>query len=585
MANPSPLLEPSLLDALLAVERADDLPEQTRRHWACSMRRLALALDKPPEVIPARWTAIRIAVDRLHHARVGTTWKTLANHRSNLRAALAWFRNEHAVPARGAPLTPAWDLLRGQLTHLRHRANLYALMRYCSARGIVPEEVDEGVIDAYMAYRAETTALTSDGAARRKIARTWNACIEAVEGWPSRRLMEPPVLINDGPGWDDFPEGLRKGIDRYLDGLRQPQRGGPRRRRLRPCKPSTIRTRRAELLAAAKMAVRLGVPIGELTSLGALLNPDLAEKILDAYWRKDGDDPKVFTIDLASKFVFVARQTGCLDEQAIERLEDMRADLELHRRGGLTEKNRSVVREVLSEGVWDEVVNLPWAMMARSRSLQEQAPVKAATIAQLAAAIAILTVAPVRPGNLSTTVIGENLIKPGGPQSNYWLVFPDHDVKNRIPLEFPFGDALTELIDEYVQNFRPTLVRGSNEPWLFPGEARGCKKTTTLSAQITERVQKATGVRITVHQFRHAAAALILRAHPGNYELVRRVLGHRNIQTTISFYCGLENTQATEIFADIVAQHMTFEPEEDRLTRRRFGLGSRSTRRPEVDGP
>ena len=103
---------------------------------------------------------------------------------------------------------------------------------------------------------------------------------------------------------------------------------------------------------------------------------------------------------------------------------------------------------MLSEGVWGEVVNLPWAMMAQARSLQEQAPVKAATMAQLAAAIAMLTVAPVRLGNLSTIVLGENLIKPGGPQSNYWLVFPDHDVKNRVPLEFPFGDALTELIDE-----------------------------------------------------------------------------------------------------------------------------------------
>jgi hypothetical protein len=63
------------------------------------------------------------------------------------------------------------------------------------------------------------------------------------------------------------------------------------------------------------------------------------------------------------------------------------------------------------------------------------------------------------------------------------------------------------------------------------------------------------------------------------------VLGHRNIQTTINFYCGLENTQATVIFANIVQQHMNFEPEEDIVRRRRFGRGSRSTRRHEADGP
>jgi hypothetical protein len=30
------------------------------------------------------------------------------------------------------------------------------------------------------------------------------------------------------------------------------------------------------------------------------------------------------------------------------------------------------------------------------------------------------------------------------------------------------------------------------------------------------------------------------------------VLGHRSIQTTVQSYCGLETTQATAIFGDIV---------------------------------
>jgi integrase len=64
-----------------------------------------------------------------------------------------------------------------------------------------------------------------------------------------------------------------------------------------------------------------------------------------------------------------------------------------------------------------------------------------------------------------------------------------------------------------------------------------------------------------VHQFRHAAAALILRAKPGNYEYVRRILGHRNLQTTINFYVGLETTQATQEFGEIVRRELRFDPE------------------------
>ena len=35
------LLEPSFSDLVTAIEQANDLSEQTRRHWACSLRQIA----------------------------------------------------------------------------------------------------------------------------------------------------------------------------------------------------------------------------------------------------------------------------------------------------------------------------------------------------------------------------------------------------------------------------------------------------------------------------------------------------------------------------------------------------------------
>jgi integrase len=200
-------------------------------------------------------------------------------------------------------------------------------------------------------------------------------------------------------------------------------------------------------------------------------------------------------------------------------------------------------------------------MMAAARSQQSTARHRAAVTAQLAVAIAILTAAPVRLANLTAIQLGTNLIKPGGLGSNYWLVFPDYDVKNRVRLEFPLEQYLTRLIDEYVHDFRPDLMRGRNENWLFPGQRRGAKGKISFSGQITKRIYKATGVRMTVHQFRHAAAAIILQRRPGEYELVRRILGHRSVQTTINSYVGLENIQASEIFSKIVMEHMDDELE------------------------
>jgi len=117
------------------------------------------------------------------------------------------------------------------------------------------------------------------------------------------------------------------------------------------------------------------------------------------------------------------------------------------------------------------------------------------------------------------------------------------------------------MIDEYVHDFRPILLRGWNDDWLFPGQHGGVKSNILLSGQITQRIYQATGLRMTVHQFRHAAGALILQSRPGEYELVRQLLGHRNVQTTINAYIGLENIHASEIFSKIVMQHMDDELE------------------------
>ena len=83
-------------------------------------------------------------------------------------------------------------------------------------------------------------------------------------------------------------------------------------------------------------------------------------------------------------------------------------------------------------------------MMAEARR-QQHAPVRAAVMAQIAVAIAVLAVAPVRLANLTAIRLGTNLIKPGGREKNYWLAFPDYDVKNRVKLEYPLAQYLTRL--------------------------------------------------------------------------------------------------------------------------------------------
>jgi integrase len=370
--------------------------------------------------------------------------------------------------------------------------------------------------------------------------------------------------VKEGPRWEDFPQQLQDDVASHLKFLathRRSQSG----KHLRPCKASTLRTRRTGLISFAKKAVRLAIQIDTLSSLSVLLAPELVERILDNEWEENGDEPKTTTIDLAKKLVDVARSTGCLTQQQLTQLDDKRATLEQYRKEGLTPKNLKLIRQVLNSKVWARVINSPDELMRRARLLKDQAPVKAAVIAEIAVAVAILTVAPVRASNLAAIRLGENLNKPGGSDTPYLLVFPDYDVKNRVDLTFELDEYVTAVIDEYVHDFRPALMRGSNKDWLFPGTEGGSKDAHLFGIQIKERIQKMTGLRITLHQYRHAAAAVYLKHHPGDYETVRRFLGHRNIRTTVNFYCGLETIEATRMLNDVVRRHRKLETDPDEI--------------------
>src|ERR1700704_4616637 len=152
--TPPTLIETSFAGAITVIAGATELPENTRRHWTTSLRMIAKALDKPLEVIPARLSAVRAGVAQLHEVPIGWTPKTLANHKSNMKATLLWLAREKGVPEHGASLLPRWEQLRAKVSDSLIRARLSSLMRFCSANDIAPDAVNEEVVERLLAYRS-----------------------------------------------------------------------------------------------------------------------------------------------------------------------------------------------------------------------------------------------------------------------------------------------------------------------------------------------------------------------------------------------------------------------------------------------
>jgi hypothetical protein len=56
------------------------------------------------------------------------------------------------------------------------------------------------------------------------------------------------------------------------------------------------------------------------------------------------------------------------------------------------------------------------------------------------------------------------------------------------------------------------------------------------------------GFTVNPHLFRHIGALIYLNLNPGGYEVVRRVLGQKRMETTSKFYAGLETLAAARHF-------------------------------------
>jgi hypothetical protein len=67
------LLEHSIADVLKAIEAATDLAASKRTHCSSSLRQICAYLNRPAEIVPARWSGIKKTVYELHAARVAQT--------------------------------------------------------------------------------------------------------------------------------------------------------------------------------------------------------------------------------------------------------------------------------------------------------------------------------------------------------------------------------------------------------------------------------------------------------------------------------------------------------------------------------
>lgn len=534
----------TLADLFPLIAQSDSSPA-VKADMASAVRKVAKTLGTDPGFIPIDPRTLRRRLEGVSPQMAGVSRGRWNNIRSLFAKALTLATP--ILPGRSfRPLTPEWLSLADRLQFGR-RTRLMPLMRRFSELLIPPDRLTLADLEGYRTGICEDRLRTNPEKTWDTLVWTWNACVREVPDWPQVMIpREAKREVYTFP-WDYYPPCLHEDAKAYLrerEG-KDSWEAGPDK----PARPATLETRERQLRMAAAAAVHQGVARDELTSLKELLTFERYLRILRFFQDRNGGKPSAQMRQIAYFLKSVVKHHLKLSDEALLPFEKVNRTLNSKQnRRGLTRKNRERLRPFDDPQVVKRYLELPWRIRQEVEKDKKRPIKRRALLAQIAAAIALLQIIPVRRRNIHSIELDKHLLARG---KKLYIVFEEHETKTEEPIDFEVPDTVKELIAWYVRDYRPHLLRSETKA-LFPGEGSKPKGAGTLAQQVKKIIHDYLGLTFNLHLFRHAGTKIFLDVRPGQYGIPQRVLGHRSSDTTLSVYAGTETKSAGLAFASVL---------------------------------
>jgi integrase len=550
------VLGPTLADVLARVPNFEGVSVQSRQNMASSIRTLCRVGARNPSLISIDTRLIRNIMDQAPSTAVDLSPSHWRNVKSDVRRAIRLSCLTRAGQKCEVPLTERWQKLLAKVCDNPQRSTIRRFAQFCTSCQITPEDIDDQILHRYQAFLEATQLYRNPARSVYVLAWAWNKHVAAGQSRPYKRLNAPNRSRKYALDWADLPKSLAVDVTAFHESCQNPDPLEQTARR--PASPVTIKGRDFLLRRYAAALVARGIDKDDLKTLSDMFRLDRLKEGLRFFLDRNDNKPCGQIVQIINLALVVARRWAILPPEEVDEIKALARRLRRTQKG-LTERNRNRLRQFADDAVLDRLLRLPRHLV--SDAGKRQLSYRVALKVQMALAIEILIFAPIRIGNLLRLDRNRHFhwARFDG-QRVLHLVIPEAEVKNDVDLEFPLPTETVTLLDLYMGSYQPALVRSGSSSLLFPGRDGGSKNQPGLSRQISATIKRETGLVMNPHLFRHLGAHLFLERHPGSYEEVRRVLGHKKIDTTIENYAGLETAAAVRRFDDVILERRAGPP-------------------------
>ena len=329
------------------------------------------------------------------------------------------------------------------------------------------------------------------------------------------------------------------------------------KRRRRSVRPRTVETRQYQLRQIVAALTLQGVPMQQLRALRDLVTPiERAVLIRRFYLDRHGDQPNSQVAGILETLRQIACHHCRLPQADVTLIAGWVSDARPDWQSGMTEKNRRRLRALIQLRPRAMLLHLPRELLlrARAKTLTQKA---AARLVAYAVALEIELVFPMRRANLAGLRLDEHLqrLDPGGRRVTH-IFLSASEMKNRNGMEWELPQETRELLETYLREYRPHVAEPGNM-FLFPSRELYGRTAHELGIGLCRLIGQELGLELNIHLLRHFGGWLYLNRHPGNYEVLRQVLGHKKVEVTIACYTGLEADASARHFDENVLRERT----------------------------